>query len=643
MKKVFACILSFIIAFTALLSLQRGQDVNAAITGVFEASGTCVEYYYSDSLFAQDSSSYSTPLADISLIASVATESRETAKSFYGELGFSNIEFNDGYDNTTDSDKIGVMVASKKININGTEKDLVVMGVRGINYGIEWADNFNVGKTGNHQGFDNNSKRAFEFIKNYINNHSIDKENVKIWIQGYSRAGAISYMSARSIVEEKLVKSQNDLYVYTFNAPSGVVDEWECTCIFNLVNCMDVVNRTAPSKWGFKKYGKIVYLGDPAKVMSLKNPNINSTEPLYYEDFTVRNLDLQSALGQGGIFGGEADQQYNVIKFYSNFYDFMSNDSLSDSVNTSREKHGLEPIPAISDRETYVDYYQEAFMYFFELTYSGAIDAESSAMGAFSTILGADTMSTFLAECFEEDQMYPDTIASIKSSIVIDSSSSFQLDETKLLPLLRLIGKAFRTDSGASSMIGLAFAKCEMMATLFGNVAYIASAHFPDVVLAWIRYDDSDPYYETNVEFKSELKGDLPTINGESVMKKNFLSVVNCEYDEEKWIFNGWYDENGTLLSSDPYYSFTVTKDVCVYADFEEAPEPTVIENEEIAETKETEITEKIKSDKKKSSSSNDFVIPVIIGIAGFCSLVAGIAAVVVVMNLKKNKKKDQS
>ena len=103
--------------------------------------------------------------------------------------------------------------------------------------------------------------------------------------------------------------------------------------------------------------------------MSLKNPNIDTTEPLYYDDFTVRKLDLQAAIGQGDIFAGVSDNQYNIIKFYANFYEFMSNDSLPDSVNDSREKHGLEPIPAISDRETYVDYYQDAFMYFFELPY----------------------------------------------------------------------------------------------------------------------------------------------------------------------------------------------------------------------------------------------------------------------------------
>ena len=618
------------------MSFQKGQNVNAAVTGVFDASGMCVEYYYSDSLFAQDSSSYSTPLADISLIASVATESKSTAKSFYAELGFTDIEFNDGYDNTTDSDKIGVMVASKKITIDGITKDLVVMGVRGVNYGIEWADNFNVGKTGNHQGFDNNSKRAFEFLKGYMNDHSIDKENVKIWVQGYSRAGAISYMSARSIVEEKLVKSQNDLYVYTFNAPSGVQDEWDCTCIYNLVNCMDVVNRTAPSKWGFKKYGKIVYLGEPTKVLSLKNPNIDTTEPLYTEDFTVRKLDLQAALGQGGIFGGVADEQYNVISFYAKFYDFMSDDTIPDSVNKSREKHGLDPIPAISDRETYVDYYQDAFMYFFELTYSGAIDTQGSAMGAFSTLLGADTMTTFLTECFEEDQMYVETIASLKSSIVIDASSSFQLDDAKLLSLLRLIGKAFRMDSGASTMIGLAFADCEMMSTLLGNALYIASAHFYDVVLAWIRYDDSDPYYETNVEFRNELSGDIPTISGESVLKKNFLSVVNCDYDEEKWIFNGWYDENGNILSTDPYYSFTVTRDTTVYADFEEVPEPTVVETEEIAETNESVAPEKEKRSKKKSSSSNNFAIPVIAATLGVAAIASGVAVAVILIKRKK-------
>ena len=620
------------------MSLQKGQDVNAAVTGVFDASGMCVEYYYSDSLFAQDSSSYSTPLADISLIASVATESKSTAEKFYGELGFSNIEFNDGYDNTTDSDKIGIMVASKKITINGTSKDLVVMGVRGVNYGIEWADNFNVGKTGNHKGFDTNSKRAFEFLKGYMNDHSIEKDNVKIWVQGYSRAGAISYMSARSIVEENLVKSQNDLYVYTFNAPSGVQDEWDCTCIYNLVNCMDVVNRTAPSKWGFKKYGKIVYLGDTSKVMSLKNPNIDTTEPLYYDDFTVRKLDLQAAIGQGDIFAGVSDNQYNIIKFYANFYEFMSNDSLPDSVNDSREKHGLEPIPAISDRETYVDYYQDAFMYFFELIYSGAIDTEASAFGAFSTLLGPDTMTTFLTECFEEDQTYVETIKSIKSSVVIDANSSFQFDDTKLLSLLRLVGKAFRTDSGASSMIGLAFADCEMMSTLLGNVTYIASAHFYDVVLAWIRYDDGDPYYETNVEFRNELSGDIPALKGESVLKKNFLSVINCDYDEEKWIFNGWYDENGNLLSGDPYYSFTVTKDVTIYADFEEVPEPTVVVNEETAETTESLSSESKKEKKKKASSSNSFVLPVCIAVLGCSALAGGIAAAVVFAKRKKKK-----
>lgn len=634
MKKLISCLLSLLISFIGFLYIKGPADVYASTKGTIDACGMTVEYEYSDSYFAVASSKYQNPLADISLIASVTSCDADTATEFYKALGFKDIVINDAfYDNST-SDKIGLVLARKEAVLNGEKVNIIAMTVRGVNYRIEWADNFNVGDSGNHQGFSTNSKRALEFIEDYYRTYSLSGQHNKVWVQGYSRGGAIAYMTARLIVENGLVRTQDNLFVYTFNAPNGVIDEWNCSCVYNCVNTMDLIQRTAPASWGFKKYGTIMVFGDPSLTKTLTDPDLSSEGPLYPEqDFYVRKLDFSAIMNGGSLFGTEYDEQYNIIKFYTVFFDFFTSE-LNDPLDSKRIKRSLDPVPSLTDRETYCKYYQTGMMYMFELIFGDqAVDLseDGTAFGEMGLVMGY-ILSDFVTDCYDPEQTYANTIATFET--IYPSS----VDEKRLQSLFMFVGKLFRADAGASSALGLAVSDCPMMATLFGNAEYIAANHMYNVLLAWIRNDDASTYYEIDVGFKTELTGNVPVLSGESVKKEGFAATLSCKYDSSEWIFKGWYDADGNLVSESGEITVAADKDMSFYAEFEEAPKPTETEPvEELSETQSADKTTDTSVEKTDNETEERDLKPLFIGIGGAAAL-SGIAAAVIVI-LKKRKK----
>ena len=631
MRKYAYTLLTLIITIAITLSMIPTRSVSAYTEGVIDAMGYEFEYKFSDSYFAQPSSEYLNPLADVSLIASMTSCDEETAHTFYGALGFKAFEFNQGFKDTDYSDKIGLVAASKDIKINGETCSLVVLNVRGVNYGIEWADNFNVGDSGNHLGFDTNAQRAYEFLKSYIDDNGLSNKHVKVWIHGYSRGGAISYMTTKLVFDSGLIKDQNDLYCYTFNAPNGVIDTWDdCTCVFNIVNDMDIVQRTAPSIWGFHKYGKIITLGDPKTVNSIPNPDLSGDVMLYpAEDFYVRKMDLKAAFDDGGIFASKNDVQYDVMTFYDKFFQFISDDTIDDVVNDKRAWDGLDEIPAVKDRETYFKHYQTGIMYLFEISFSGG-NSESGGILDFSSFL-----ADFISECYDTDQLYPKTISDIKDSIE-SRDPSFKIDEARLRSFIILLGKLFRNDSGAMSPLGMAFADFTMMATFLGNLNYIVRGHYYDVLLAWIRNNDQQEYYEIDVDFM-DLSSDDIKLSGESIKKPGSSYEISCEFDDEAYVFLGWYDANGKLITEDPTYSFPAYQNESFKASFEEiVPEEPEETSSDSVDSDDKEENEVDRSDKREKSSDTDYTVPIIIGIVGAFVLGGATGATLILLKRKR-------
>ena len=132
---------------------------------------------------------------------------------------------------------------------------MVVM--RGMGYGDEWGDNFNLGKTGNHKGFDDAAGYVLADLVTYFNAHKGTGTN-KIMVTGYSRAGGVANLLADKLLTrtEKLVPNK-DLYVYTYEAPKGILTENATPYenVFNIINSQDIVQMMAPSQYGFARCG----------------------------------------------------------------------------------------------------------------------------------------------------------------------------------------------------------------------------------------------------------------------------------------------------------------------------------------------------------------------------------------------------
>ena len=258
------------------------------------------DYYYSDSYFKKDASHYNASLATMSLCLELSSWSSYNKTSWYSKnasvndsafwndkliniktlllgspdenagddykgIGFTDFRANDFWQSAPKKDSIGLCAARKQItDNNGNPYTLVALVVRGGGYGAEWASNFTIGESGEHDGFSTARDNAVTFLKNYLSDLPDDiSRNVKLWITGYSRAGATANMVAGKLddnpsLPKGFVTQKSDIFCYTFEAPQGAVkneiNSDNYSNIHNALNYNDLVPLVAPNNWGFARY-----------------------------------------------------------------------------------------------------------------------------------------------------------------------------------------------------------------------------------------------------------------------------------------------------------------------------------------------------------------------------------------------------
>ena len=164
--------------------------------------------YYDDSLFDNPSSEYNPSLATASISFAMAsfgssegdddyTEKSRNAEDLLGRIGFTGIAPNDFYREKPGTDSLGCIFAHKEIG----GRLMIACGIRGANYGAEWASNVTIGAgtaRDYHQGFYEGSEIFLKSLKDYIAAEGITGD-IRLWIVGYSRAGAVCNISAGSL------------------------------------------------------------------------------------------------------------------------------------------------------------------------------------------------------------------------------------------------------------------------------------------------------------------------------------------------------------------------------------------------------------------------------------------------------------
>jgi len=253
-------------------------------SGYKNENGKCdivnnIPYKYRDSYFSKTSYDYNHDLANMSLALALTTYDYNELSRVLTKIGFSDFEVNQYYKDSntnkskTEPNNIAVGIANKKIG----DCTVLAVAVRGFGYESEWAGNFYVGGSEYseyHNGFLVARNHVFSEIKKYVSEYASDEnfstENLKIWLTGYSRAGATANLVA-GYLDEKICSGDieyllgasvrnEDVYTYCFEPPmganSGAIKKGiDYKNIYNIINLNDLVPKVALSEWGFRRYG----------------------------------------------------------------------------------------------------------------------------------------------------------------------------------------------------------------------------------------------------------------------------------------------------------------------------------------------------------------------------------------------------
>ena len=271
MKKHFIKGILFMILVSILFLCACRQEPNppaerititSEIDVMLKSGSMEIQNTYKTDYFRGDACLFDKDLALLSF-ALAALTSRNNAIDTLNAMSFDNLR-----QNWNDEGKINgcsYVIGHRTVD----NYELVAVYVNGTGYNVEWAGNFTLGETGNHEGFDIAAKEVYEALKEYVAMY-YPKKNIKFWITGYSRAAAIADVVAYNIIEEKdLNTRQSDLYVYAFEAPASIAKDKAKAyqCIHNIMAETDVIPAIPPLAYGLSRPGvELKMASDPDTV-----------------------------------------------------------------------------------------------------------------------------------------------------------------------------------------------------------------------------------------------------------------------------------------------------------------------------------------------------------------------------------------
>ena len=247
---------------------EKPEDIiEGTFTYMPAFSPACEEtFYYSDSYFSQSGTVYNEHLLSMSLCLELSTfqiRGDSWVRKMYEDIGFTDIETMDMTDGGT-PDTIGTAIAHKKIN----DHDVVAIAIRGEKYEQEWVSNFIAGLSGDANGFADAAQTVNDRIKDYIDNHNLDK--VKIWMTGYSRSGSVADLSGAYINNHlnDYNTTADDIYIYMFETPNCSLDSTVYDNMYDVINPNDLIPNFYSEVWGFSKNGKRVEITESSTIMT---------------------------------------------------------------------------------------------------------------------------------------------------------------------------------------------------------------------------------------------------------------------------------------------------------------------------------------------------------------------------------------
>lgn len=532
--------------FGTIGSEITAQPYPFAFTGFLDPSkdfeGTC---YYTDGYFTHDASIYDNHLATMSLCFELTTWSRADGiwtdnpadatgeektrwqnayNLLVGQLGYQNFDANVFWNAEPTRDSIGVVAATKTNTYDNST--IIAVGVRGGGYYQEWASNFTLGKTGDHQGFAEARDNVLDFLKSYVAENGI-QGNVKIWLVGYSRGGAVANMVAGKMNDDpnclgnNVTISPENLFAYTFEAPQGAMQsevvQNTYSNIHNTVNLNDIVPLVAPSAWEFARYNVDRYL--PTAATSDQYASKLSSMLQYYDSL------FSSTEKYDGYHIEEYAKMYKPTFHWEAILPkgdpFFTIDEVPLDIPISialTESVAFLANGAIGDRENYYYNLEDMVRTIMSVVYGGSLGdmVESNDI----------TMEEFLTKFFGE--LTIDKILDIASPMVALNFDSIDERKAKVYEKIQRYVMDILGDSDlwgtAMNFVSLGDTLSDMLFNIFDyalddlvekdgtalisvvNVVTLVAngglfqAHYPEITLAWLMSEDSF-YLEGQTDF----------------------------------------------------------------------------------------------------------------------------------------------
>lgn len=238
-------ILFFIAAAALLMSLCGIFFYRNTETDV---SSPCISEVLPASEYQKDTASQFLNLCSLSY-------NQEDLVTELEKRGYSNIEYAEKKQNTNYSNGIAFSISTQE-----TEPSTVLIVIRGTQK-KEWYSNFQIGENTEHAGFSAASDYVMKYTENYLKKYNLKKESTAVQITGHSRGGAVANICAK-----RMLQSTDYRYVcaYTFACPNTTTSSDAqnplYNNIYNIINPEDFICCIPLSSWGYKRYGKDLYL-----------------------------------------------------------------------------------------------------------------------------------------------------------------------------------------------------------------------------------------------------------------------------------------------------------------------------------------------------------------------------------------------
>lgn len=401
--------------------------------------------YYDDSLFFNNAKSFNGDLALISCALAYASyndyssETFSGATKFYNDIGFTNVYVSQDFSPFLSNDGVAYTIAQKSITNKKSGKafNVIALSIRGFGYGLEWLNNFTLGVSGNHSGFDESASVVLNGLVEYINQYNCS--DFKLWVTGYSRGGGIANVLASKLISGNDVNvKQSDMFVYTISTPNTLPLENALPYenVFNIINSADLVVSFPPSEYGFSRCGVDVDIYD------VQARNIIST---YYSKINLH------------AFKKDKDLYPTPQLFVKYLINAM----------TKTEPNGSLPFGEfldVSTREKYVQNFECDVQYLLGLFYTMKISTMNAIVNEFSKLsineiidlFKTDSLYEYLKPFLDNDSNVSYTETELKSCVksVIDFVGS---NYTEILKIV---------NGGAS------------------NLMYVIDMHYPQITIA---------------------------------------------------------------------------------------------------------------------------------------------------------------